>query len=68
MVNADKAVQLVIGALVVFYLIANTFNDAGSEIEQVNESIKGGTLIKLLPLFLAIAVIVIMVRSTRMGK
>ena len=57
MVQTNAIVGLIFGAILVFYLIANTFNDASDELAQVNESHKGGTLIKLLGLFLAFGVV-----------
>ena len=56
--STDKIIGSVFGAVLVFYLIANTFNDAGEELEGVNESVKGGKIMKLLPLFLAFGVVI----------
>lgn len=56
--SAEKITGAVFSAILIFYLIANTFNDAGSELESVNESLKGGKIIKLLPLFLAFGVVI----------
>lgn len=62
--SVDAIVGVIVGAVLIFFLIANTFNDAGSELETVNESIKGGKLIKLLPLFLAAGLVFVMYRMT----
>lgn len=59
-ISTDKIVGAIFGAVLVFYLIANTFNDASGELETVNESYKGGKLIKLLGLFLAFGVVIAM--------
>jgi len=63
MTGTDKVVGAIFGAILVFYLIANTFNDASDELEGVNESHKGGKLIKLLGLFLAFGVVFAMYKS-----
>jgi len=55
--SASKITGVIFSAILIFYLIANVFNDGADELEQVNESHKGGKLIKLLPLFLAFGVV-----------
>lgn len=56
-ISTNKIVGLIFGAILIFYLVANTFNDASDELATVNESHKGGTLIKLSGLFLAFGVV-----------
>lgn len=56
--NTDSIIGAIFGAILIFYLIANTFNDASSEIDSINESYKGGKLMKLLGLFLAFGVVI----------
>ena len=58
MASTNVIISGIFGAILVVYLIANTFNDIGDEIAGVNESHKGGTILKLLPLFLAFGVVV----------
>lgn len=64
----NKIVNAIFGAILIFYLIANTFNDASAEIDKVNESYKGGKLMKLLGLFLAFGVVVAMYKNFVGGK
>ena len=56
-VGTNAIISGIFGAILVVYLIANTFNDMGDELAAINESHKGGSLIKLIPLFLAFGVI-----------
>lgn len=55
--KAENIVGVIFGAILIFYLIANTFNDASEEIEGINDTYKGGKLMKLLGLFLAFGVV-----------
>ena len=65
MTSTSKLTTAIVGVILVFYLIANTFNDAGSEVEGINESIKGGSIMKLLPLFLAFGVVIAVYQMTK---
>ena len=65
-INAGVIMSAIFGVILVFYLIANTFNDASDEIQAVAETtnvtgtvqtVKGAGFIKLLPLFLAFGVV-----------
>jgi hypothetical protein len=57
-VSTNSVIAGVFGAVLIFYLVASVFNDSASELESINESYKGGKLIKLLPLFLAFGIII----------
>lgn len=58
MAGTDKIITGIFGAILVVYLIANTFNDMGDELALINESHKGGAVLKLVPLFLAFGVVI----------
>ena len=62
MVGAEKITGAIFGAILVIYLIANTFNDTGDELAGINESHKGGTIVKLAGLFLAFGVVIALYR------
>lgn len=57
-VSTESIINAIFGAILIFYLVANTFNDASDEIATINESHKGGALMKLLGLFLAFGVVI----------
>ena len=46
----------IFGAILIFYLIGTVWNDASAQLDGVNTSYKGASLIKLLGLFLAFGV------------
>jgi len=55
--STSAVMGAIFGVILIFYLVANTFNDASDEIATINESHKGGKFMKLLPLFLAFGVV-----------
>lgn len=68
MVSTGSIVGAIFGAILIFYLIANTFNDASDQVQAINESHKGGTLMKLLPLLLAFGVLIGVYGMFKTGK
>jgi hypothetical protein len=55
-VSTTSIVGAIFGAILIFYLIGSTFNDASAQLDAVNSTYKGAGLMKLLGLFLAFGV------------
>jgi len=56
--SVDNIIMAVFGAVLIFYLVSETFDDAATEIDSINDNLTGAGLIKLTPLFLAFGVVI----------
>lgn len=72
--KTEQIISLVFGLILVFYLVASTFNDSADEIEGIPDTtnvtgtpqdVKGVNLVKLLPLFLSLGVLVMVWRRIK---
>jgi hypothetical protein len=57
-IKTEAIVGAVFGGVLIIYLITAVWNDTTTELDSVNETAKGGALIKLIPLFLAFGVLI----------